>query len=1701
MAKAINTFLRSKMNKDLDARLIPSGEYRDAYNIQVSKSEGDGVGTVENVLGNYPVFDFEAITGVNNLYCIGHLEDDNSNTVFLFLTDNPDPSNPNKDYYPTGVGSNHFIFACNPNASAPVCLVKGAFLNFSKKNPIYGVNLLETLLFWTDNRNQPRKINIELANPTRIFTNATYYTFEDQISVAKYNPYSCMELYSESYLSNTVGEHETTMYDVSSLYYPNGGAGNVLTRVSDTVVRVTSFKGDIQEIGSIYDSGALVSVLGNPVFGGGLTPVAGATVASAIYDDTTTPLIPFWEITITGGILPALVTSEKIVLNPNPYYDVNFSGDPDFLEDKFVRFSYRFRFDDNEYSLFAPFTQIAFIPKQDGYFMYVKENDLNLQELDNQADAYRSTVVYFVENKLDKIKLRIPLPSLNYNLENSLKIKEIDILYKESNSLAVKVVDTVVIGDIATSSGTFTVNGAVTASTTIIIDNLQGGIDIGSIISGTGIVGKPKVLTYIPTDVNNPSIGGEITLDLIQTLENNTILTSGEPSYYVYDYLSKKPFKTLPEKDLTRVYDKIPVRSLSQEIAGNRVIYANYQNKHTPPKYLNYNVSVSNKSDFELNENEATYSGGGGTIAPGQRIDIDLTAGSSFIPGSLLSSNTPGVTIPPNTLVSSTNNNGEGVFITGLLASSGSSDDFLVKETNGFIPVGAVVSGNGVIPGTTVLSVLEGPSLGDNAQYVTCSSIVTLVENQPIYFSSTSTTEAIISLNREVTFPAGVVDLDFEPESNVINTTSIIEYPNSSLKQNRNYQVGVLLSDKFGRTSTVILSDNKEIVRFFGQAFSGSTVYSPYSDISQTPSDWPGDSLKILFNEVISSTRNLNTGTPGLYNGDITSLDYNPLGWYSFKIVVKQTEQEYYNVYLPGIMASYPEDVTLELGNTSHTVLINDNINKVPRDLSQVGPQQKQFRSSVQLYGRVQNTNIEIDPTTDLGSSNEQYYPGRSSDTVSTISTLNDLFEYNPSEVPRPNYFPQFYSIESNPLVARISTESKIGQISTTNFDTVTANIAESATTDTFRLVDIAGDTSTIIPGDIVLSNNFPKDLKVVQFLNGASAGSAQVTTGTPAGGDTSFIVDAAPTGGAGNGTLVTANGIPAGTAITNITGTAPSVTLTVSNIVNVSSGTNITYTTAPTLQVDTPQSVTLGQTITIIPDSTPGIQYLAIYETKPVESLLDIFWETSTSGLISDLNNAIINQDSAGATLTEFNQTPFTEGLALGGNVLSAPFYVLDNFGSLVSIVDITTPLELVEVSNGIQDITDLNYFTLVQTLPNQNGFQIITTAAYYNDIYFGEDDSSSPPSLRSFSLKFTAVVNGQNLDVTRDLILANVAPTINLPLDGTTFNITNNTENITTIDCVNGADNVNLASIFSNGSCTITSQTNSQGDVNYFDILDEPTIVGGEAKFQLINTQVGNVPVDRYELTICVQDAGGQNDQDCIDIVIDFGAKVRNVKQFSYSREFRRKYGPTGGANNAGGFDTWYQTITVFEVYGGASSAAWGWYLYNGPWSNESSIESLTTLSFSTEFGLDNPPNRFISQFPTGYGGYAPIQTMFGPIQPPLTSSLGGNGFINIDFASVNTLPLYESIRFSNVSEQAVIDLWLADTETYGYFAILLPNPLPPQIGNYAITDTGDNAAPNLFGWRFYAYPSPTPFPSGTFDIDENNYDVDNIAWQVNV
>ncbi|MDG1315210.1 MAG: hypothetical protein P8P29_06790 [Flavobacteriaceae bacterium] len=159
MAQQIkNTFLKSKMNKDLDDRILPNGEYRDARNISVGRSEDDDVGALENVIGN----DLVTTTDIGpGFTIIGIKEDNSSDQLFIFLTDYTDP-NPSR---PTDapIGTNHYIYVYNNITKEYRILVRGEFLNFSTTDRIIGINLIENLLFWTDNRNQPRKININLA--------------------------------------------------------------------------------------------------------------------------------------------------------------------------------------------------------------------------------------------------------------------------------------------------------------------------------------------------------------------------------------------------------------------------------------------------------------------------------------------------------------------------------------------------------------------------------------------------------------------------------------------------------------------------------------------------------------------------------------------------------------------------------------------------------------------------------------------------------------------------------------------------------------------------------------------------------------------------------------------------------------------------------------------------------------------------------------------------------------------------------------------------------------------------------------------------------------------------------------------------------------------------------------------------------------------------------------------------------------------------------------------------------------------------------------------------------------------------------------------------------------------------------------------------------------------------------------------------
>ena len=83
MPEMKRNFTKGKMNKDLDERLIPNGEYRDALNVQVSTSDESDVGTVQNLLGNVKIQGQDFGDG---FVCVGSVSDEKNDKLYWFIT-------------------------------------------------------------------------------------------------------------------------------------------------------------------------------------------------------------------------------------------------------------------------------------------------------------------------------------------------------------------------------------------------------------------------------------------------------------------------------------------------------------------------------------------------------------------------------------------------------------------------------------------------------------------------------------------------------------------------------------------------------------------------------------------------------------------------------------------------------------------------------------------------------------------------------------------------------------------------------------------------------------------------------------------------------------------------------------------------------------------------------------------------------------------------------------------------------------------------------------------------------------------------------------------------------------------------------------------------------------------------------------------------------------------------------------------------------------------------------------------------------------------------------------------------------------------------------------------------------------------------------------------------------------------------------
>ena len=159
MPELNHRFQAGRMNKDLDERLVPNGEYRDALNVQVATSDGSDVGSLQTIMGNLDISSqiIGKRGGPMDFYCVGSIVDEKTDKIYWLMS---------------GVG--HDIIAeynykteqVEPvlvdifNPSLYPASDSGRVLNFDKSFLITGINIIDDYLFWTDNNTEPKSINI-----------------------------------------------------------------------------------------------------------------------------------------------------------------------------------------------------------------------------------------------------------------------------------------------------------------------------------------------------------------------------------------------------------------------------------------------------------------------------------------------------------------------------------------------------------------------------------------------------------------------------------------------------------------------------------------------------------------------------------------------------------------------------------------------------------------------------------------------------------------------------------------------------------------------------------------------------------------------------------------------------------------------------------------------------------------------------------------------------------------------------------------------------------------------------------------------------------------------------------------------------------------------------------------------------------------------------------------------------------------------------------------------------------------------------------------------------------------------------------------------------------------------------------------------------------------------------------------------------
>ena len=433
------------------------------------------------------------------------------------------------------------------------------FEALTARNYITGINLIDDMLFWTDNNSEPKKVNIKrlklgtdssgnYGRPTKLFikdknnvngASDADWLLPHHATVAKLSPTKSInfDAYNTDQLRNGTNFTAekglygykpiiidttcnalftgTTGVDVSANTNTVNNGGLLMTntstftfkpkskvhyKIGDTLhfkLTFTDALGDTDEAevyAEVTGAGALNG------FGGGQG--ANTQEADVIGTDK------------YGCKIKSITVNTPITLKAEKYtWEVSLVQKSPFFEFKFPRFSYRYKYSDGEYSTFAPWTEVAFVP---GTFDYLPKKGFNLG----------------MKNHMRYLKIRDWRPK-----DTPSDVVEISILYKETGSTNVYTID-----------------------------------------------------KFEKTDTEWTTKG------VIASETSNTSIVWNDHGSYLLD--SDLIHAVVPGNQILRPWDNIPRKAKAQEIIANRIVYGNYLQNYnmideSGPSYI--------KPKFEVN--------------------------------------------------------------------------------------------------------------------------------------------------------------------------------------------------------------------------------------------------------------------------------------------------------------------------------------------------------------------------------------------------------------------------------------------------------------------------------------------------------------------------------------------------------------------------------------------------------------------------------------------------------------------------------------------------------------------------------------------------------------------------------------------------------------------------------------------------------------------------------------------------------------------------------------------------------------------------------------------------------------------------------------------------------------------------------------------------------------------------------------------